>query len=243
MRPSAADPRAGQDQAFWTGCAGQFIVVSHAGRGNARHCGSRAGQGVTGSSAALEGAGAPTAWPAHQSSGSRGCRKASSISDRTRPLEAPVHQRTCEQVAARQSAASAVVAGRTFDGTGAVAWFSPSVLQKAPARFSAGGVTPWHRVAGRWCMVIFPRRLSGLGTGLRRGEFRCQLRRRRGAGSASTTSRQRQMASKIALALRIEAGNGLIRRCQCAPCRQAWLCLSRLSPFPASTQCLSPTVS
>ena len=82
-----------------------------------------------------------------------------------------------------------------------------------------------------------PRSLSGLGSGLRRGEFRCQPRRRRGVGLRPTTSRQRRMTSKIAPALRVEAGNGLIRRCECAPCRQAWLCFApRLSPLPASTQ-------
>ena len=76
-----------------------------------------------------------------------------------------------------------------------------------------------------------------MGSGLRRGEFRCQPRRRRGVGLPPTTSRQRRMAPKIAPALRVEAGNGLIRRCQCAPCRQAWLCLApRLSPLRASTQ-------
>ena len=48
---------------------------------------------------------------------------------------------------------------------------------------------------------------------------------------------QRRMAPKIAPALRVESGNGLIRRCECAPCRQAWLCFApRLSPLPASTQ-------
>ena len=79
--------------------------------------------------------------------------------------------------------------------------------------------------------------LSGFGSGLRRGEFRCQSRRRRGVGLPTTTSRQQRMAPKIAPALRVEAGNGLIRRCNCAPCRQAWLCIApRLSPLPASTQ-------
>ena len=56
-------------------------------------------------------------------------------------------------------------------------------------------------------------------------------------GLAPTTSRQRRLAPKIAPALRVEAGKGLIRRCECAPCRQAWLCVApRLSPLPASTQ-------
>ena len=45
------------------------------------------------------------------------------------------------------------------------------------------------------------------------------------------------MAPKIAPALRVEAKNGLIRRCECAPCRQAWLCFApSLSPFLASTR-------
>ena len=112
-----------------------------------------------------------------------------------------------------------------------------SVPSQANAAAFEQAVDEVAHSARRLIAALVTRRLSGLGSGLRRGEFRCQLRRRRGVGLPPTTSRQRRLTPKIVPALRVEAGNGLIRRCQCAPCRQAWLCLApRLSPLPASSQ-------
>ena len=52
--------------------------------------------------------------------------------------------------------------------------------------------------------ALAARRLSGLGQCPRRGEFRCQSRRRRGVWLAHPTSRQRRMAPKISPALRVD---------------------------------------
>ena len=53
-----------------------------------------------------------------------------------------------------------------------------------------------------------PRSLSGFGLGPRRGESRCQPRRRRGVWRAHTTSRQRRMAARLASARRVGSTKG-----------------------------------
>ena len=84
---------------------------------------------------------------------------------------------------------------------------------------------------------LSPRRLSGFGSGPRRGKFRRQSRRRRGVWLAHTTSRQRRMAPKISPALRVDPEMGLIRRCKCSPYPKVWLRFApRLSPISGSTR-------
>ena len=81
--------------------------------------------------------------------------------------------------------------------------------------------------------VLCAKRPSGFGWGLRRGEFWCWASAR--PGIAPHSGRQRRMAPKPAPTLRVEAGNGLIRGCKCAPSHQAWQPLNSANLAPSSS--------